>query len=156
MADVSHNGAIYTISASNTFANVPLPITAFPKDTDPFDVPNTDICDLELGTNGDAISWTVQNPIESSLSVIPATDDHETLQAIYNANRTEKGSPSANDQITLVRILPNGETTTLKGIMTSGPATTSLASSGKIKTPVYMFKWFRAFRTPALNIAIGF
>lgn len=156
MADVSHNGAIYTISASNTFANVPLPITAFPKDTDPFDVPNTDIGDLELGTNGDAISWSLQNPVESSLAIIPATDDHEILQTIYNANRTEKGSPSANDVITLVRILPNLETTTMIGKITSGPATTSLASSGKIKTPVYMFKWYKIFRTPALNIEIGF
>ena len=156
MADVSHNGAIYTISASNTFANVPLPITAFPKDTDPFDVPNTDIGDLELCTNGDAISWSLQNPVESSLAIIPATDDHEILQTIYNANRTEKGSPSANDVITLVRILPNLETTTMIGKITSGPATTSLASSGKIKTPVYMFKWYKIFRTPALNIEIGF
>ena len=156
MADVSHNGAIYTISASNTFANVPLPISAFPKDTDPFDVPNTEIGDLEIGTNGDDISWSLQNPVESSLAVIPATDDHEILQTIYNANRTEKGSPSANDVITLVRLLPNGETTTMKGRITNGPATTSLASSGKIKTPVYMFKWYKIFRTPALNIEIGF
>ena len=156
MADTSHNGALYTISASNTFANVPLPISAFPKDTDPFDVPNTDIADLELGTNGDAISWTVQNPVESSLAVIPSTDDHEILQTIYNANRSEKGSPGAKDKITLVRILPNGETTTMKGIMTNGPATTSLASSGQIKTTIYSFKWFKVFRTPALLIETGF
>ena len=156
MADTSHNGAIYTISASKTFANVPLPISAFPKDTDPFDVPNTDIADMEIGTNGDDISWDVINPIEASLAIIPATDDHEILQTICNANRAEKGSPSARDKITLVRILPNGETTTMKGRMTSGPATTSLASSGKIKTPVYMFKWYKVFRTPALLIETGF
>lgn len=156
MADTSHNGAIYTISASNTLANVPVPISAFPKDTDPFDVPNTDIADMEIGTNGDVISWTVQNPVESTLAVIPATDDHEILQTIYNANRSEKGSASANDVITLVRILPNGETTTMKGKITSGPATTSLASSGKIKTPTYGFKWFKIFRTPAINIEVGF
>ena len=156
MADVSHNGAIYTISASNTFANLPLPITAFPKDTDPFDVPSTDIGDVEIGTNGDPVSWSVQNPVDSSLAVIPATDDHELLQTIYNANRSEKGSPSRNDVITLVRILPNGETTTMKGKITGGPATTSLASSGKIKTPVYTFKWYKVFRTPALNIEAGF
>lgn len=156
MADTSHNGAIYTISASNTLANVPVPISAFPKDTDPFDVPNTDIADMEIGTNGDEISWTVQNPVESTLAVIPATDDHEILQTIYNANRSEKGSPSAKDVITLVRILPNGETTTMKGKITSGPATTSLASSGKIKTPTYGFKWFKIFRTPAINIEVGF
>ena len=156
MADVSHSGAIYTISASKTTAGVPVPITAFPKDTDPFDVPNSDIADMEIGTNGDDISWTVQNPVESSLAIIPATDDHEILQTIYAANRSEKGSPSANDQITLVRILPNGETTTLKGKIVNGPATTSLGSSGKIKTPVYSFKWFKVFRTPAINIETGF
>lgn len=156
MADVSHNGAIYTISASNTLANVPVPISAFPKDTDPFDVPNTDIADLEIGTNGDSIGWTVQNPVESTLAVIPATDDHEIFQTIYNANRSEKGKRGANDVITLVRILPNGETTTMKGRITSGPATTSLASSGKIKTPTYGFKWFKIFRTPAINIEVGF
>ena len=156
MANVSHNGAVYTISASNTLAGVPVPISAFPKDTDPFDVPNTDIADMEIGTNGDDVSWTVQNPVESSLAIIPATDDHEILQTIYAANRAEKGSPSANDKITLVRILPNGETTTMKGIITNGPATTSLSSSGKIKTPVYSFKWYKVFRTPALNIETGF
>lgn len=156
MADTSHNGAIYTISASNTLANVPVPISAFPKDTDPFDVPNTDIADMEIGTNGNEISWTVQNPVESTLAVIPATDDHEILQTIYDANRSEKGKPSAKDVITLVRVLPNGETTTMKGKITSGPATTSLASSGKIKTPTYGFKWFKIFRTPAVNIEAGF
>ncbi|AHK11691.1 hypothetical protein S141_45 [Shewanella sp. phage 1/41] len=156
MADTSHNGAIYTISASKTLANVPVPISAFPKDTDPFDVPNTDISDMEIGTNGDEITWSIQNPVESTLAVIPATDDHEILQTIYNANRSEKGSPGAKDVITLVRILPNGETTTMKGRITSGPATTSLASSGKIKTPTYGFKWFKVFRTPAINIEVGF
>ena len=156
MADVSHNGAIYTISASNTLANVPVPITAFPKDTDPFDVPNSDIMDIEIGTNGDAITWSVQNPVESTVAIIPATDDHELMQLIFNSNRAEKGSPSANDEITVVRVMPNGETTTFKGRMTGGPATTSLSSSGKIKTPTYSFKWFKVFRTPALIIDIGF
>lgn len=155
MADVSHNGAIYTIAASNTTAGVPLPISAFPKDTDPFDVPDTDIGDMEIGTNGDAIGWQVQNPVESSCAIIPATDDHEIMQRIYDANRAEKGKRGANDTITVVRVLPNKETTTFKGKITSGPSTTSLASSGKIKTPVYKFKWFKVFRTPAIDIEIG-
>lgn len=156
MADTSHNGAIYTISASNTTANVPLPISAFPKDTDPFDVPNSDIADMELGTNGDEITWSVANVVESSCAVIPATDDHEILQRIYDANKAEKGGPSAKDVITVVRILPNGETTTFKGRITNGPSTTSLASSGKIKTPVYTFKWYKVFRTPAIIVDVGF
>lgn len=156
MADVSHNGALYTIAASNTTAGIPIPITAFPKDTDPFDVPNTDIGDMEIGTNGDEIFWSVINPIESTCAIIPGTDDHEIMQTILNANRAEKGKSSAKDKITVVRVLPNGETTTMKGRITNGPATTSLASSGKIKTPTYMFKWFKVFRTPALNIEIGF
>ena len=156
MADVSHNGAIYTISASNTFANVPVPISAFPKDTDPFDVPNTDIGDMEIGTNGDEIAWNMTNPIETTCAIIPATDDHEIMQRILDANRSEKGKIGAKDKITVIRVLPNGETTTMKGRITNGPATTSLASSGKIKTPVYTFKFYKVFRTPAVNIEVGF
>jgi hypothetical protein len=156
MANTSHNGALYTIAASNTTGGIPIPITAFPKDTDPFDVPNTDIGDMEIGTNGDEIFWSVINPIESTCAIIPATDDHEIMQRIYDANRAEKGNSSAKDRITVVRVLPNGETTTMKGRITNGPATTSLASSGKIKTPTYSFKFFKVFRTPAILIEVGF
>ena len=156
MADTSFNGAIYTISASKTTAGIPLPISAFPKDTDPFDVPNSDVGDMEIGTNGDAITWTVQNPVETTVAVIPATDDNEILQRIYDANRAESGSRSAKDTIVVVRVLPNGETTTMKGIITSGPATTSLGSAGKIKTPTYGFKFSKVFRTPAIDIDLGF
>lgn len=156
MADVSHNGALYTIVASNTNANIPLSISAFPKDTDPFDVPNADIADMEVGTNGDEIYWSMAVVTESSCAVIPGTDDHETMQRIYDANKASKGKKSAKDLITVVRILPNGETTTFKGRITSGPSTTSLASSGKIKTPVYGFKWFKVFRTPAIITDTGF
>ena len=156
MADVSHNGATYTIRASNTNADLPLPISAFPKDTDPFDVPNTDIAEMELGTNGDEIYWGMASVAESSCAVIPGTDDHETMQRIFDANDPAKGRRSAKDLITVVRVLPNGETTTFKGRITNGPKTTSLASSGKIKTPVYSFKWFKVFRTPALIVDTGF
>ena len=118
-------------------------------------MPDTDIADIEIGTNGDAITWSVQNPVESSCAIIPATDDHEIMQRIYDANRAEKGNRGANDVITVVRVLPNKETTTFKGKIVGGPATTSLASSGKIKTPVYKFKWYKVFRTPALELEIG-
>lgn len=156
MADTSHNGAVYTISASETTAGVPIPLTAFPKDTDPFAVPNSDIADMELGTNGDEITWNVQNPVEATAAIIPATDDHEIMQRILDANRSEKGKKSAKDKIVIVRVLPNGETTTFKGRITNGPATTSLSSSGKIATPTYSFKFSKVFRTPALDIDIGF
>jgi hypothetical protein len=152
MADTSHNGAVYTIAASKTTAGVPIPMTAFPKDTDPFAVPNSDIADMEIGTNGDEITWGVQNVVESTCALIPATDDHEIMQRICDANRAEKGKISAKDKITVVRVLPNGETTTFKGRMTNGPATTSLSSSGKIATPTYSFKWSKVFRTPAIGI----
>ena len=155
MANTSFNGAIYTISASKTTAGIPIPISAFPKDTDPFEVPNSDVADMEIGTNGNEISWTVQNPVETTVAIIPATLDSEIMQRIYDSNRAENGKRSSNDRIVIVRVLPNGETTTLKGRMTSGPATTSLGSSGKIKTPTYGFKFSEVFRTPALDIDLG-
>lgn len=156
MADVSHNGFVCTLAASKTTAGIPFPVTAVPKDTDPFDFPNVDVADMEIGTNGDPVSWTVINPMESTIALIPVTGDFELLQQIADANRAEKGKPSAGDQITLVRVLPNGETVTAKGILTNVPVAYSLLSSGKIKTPTFGFKWFKVFRTPAINIESGF
>ena len=98
MADVSHTGTIVTVSASNTTGGAPVPITAFPKDTDPFDIPDMDIADAEVGTNGDLISWDVANPIEISMAVIPVTDDYEFLVTLLNLNRAEKNKNCAEAQ----------------------------------------------------------
>ena len=153
MADVSHTGTIVTVSASNTTGGAPVPITAFPKDTDPFDIPDMDVADAEVGTNGDLISWDVANPIEISMAVIPVTDDYEFLVTLLNLNRPEKNKKSAKDLITLVRVLPNGETVTLsKGKLIGGPPASALASSGKIKTGVFRFRFSKMTRTPALDI----
>jgi hypothetical protein len=156
MADVSHNGYACFLAASKTTLGIPFPIMATPKDTDPFDMPNVDVADLEIGTNGDPISWTVINPMESTIALIPATGDYELLQKVADSNRAEKGKPSVRDLMTLTRTLPNGETITAKGYLTNVPVAFSLSSSGKIKTPTFGFKWFKVYRTPSTDIVGGF
>lgn len=152
MADISHFGTVVTISASNTFP-APIPLTAFPRDTDPFDIPELEIAKAELGTNGNMVTWSTPNPVEITLNIIPNTPDHISLGVIFEQNRLQKGKKSAYDKITLVRVMPDGSTLTLSdGKMTSGAPAASLTSDGKIKTPSYKFIFGKMVVTPSVNI----
>lgn len=151
MADISITGTIVTITASTTTGGVPIPLTAFADDTDLFDIPEIDLCEYELGVNGDPIAWTKTMPIEVTLSILPATPDHELLSLITSENRKEKGKTIARDNITLCRVAPNGETVTLSnGKLIKGALTASFTSAGRMKTPTYTFRFAKVLRTPAL------
>lgn len=154
MADISYTGTKIVLTASTTGSGKGFILTAFPKDVDPMEISDVEICDAEMGVNGDIVSWQVASPIDVNLAVIPNTADHEFLSLILANNRTEKDSIHKQDVITLLRKLPNGETTTLwNGRMLSGSATTSLTSSGRIKTVTYKFRFGKMMRTPSLNFS---
>lgn len=157
MADISHTGATVILSASRTFPGAKLTLTSFPKDVDPIEIEDIEIADAEMGTNGDFISWSTANVINVTLSVIPFSADHELLSIILNANRIEKLKISPiTDIIQLVRVLPNGETTTLiNGKLISGPPSTSLQGSGRVKTVSFKFRFGEMVRTPAITSAIS-
>lgn len=149
MADISHTGSVIAITASNTTAGVPIPLTSFPKDVDPIEVNDIDIADAEVGVNGDLVSWSTVNPIDVSVSVIPATLDHEILALIHSQNRVEKFKYNIKDKITLTRLCPNGEMVTWhNGRMVSGAGATSFQSSGRIKTVTYKFRFAKMTVTP--------
>lgn len=151
MTDISHLGTIVTISASNTTADVPLPLTAFPKDTDPVQVPSQVIGSLEIGTNGDIISWSEATPGELTLAVIPGTADHAFLNQLFIENKAEKGKRAANDIISLTRVMPNGAILAAKdGKIVEGPPAMSQASSGRISTVSYRFMFGKIAETPAV------
>lgn len=140
MTDISHLGTVVTISASNTTGGTPVPLSAFPKDTDPVQVTSQTIGSLEVGTNGDAISWSEATPGELTLAVIPGTEDHAFLHQLFQQNKAEKGKRSANDIITMNRILPNGTTLAARdGKIVEGPPALSQASSGRLSTVSYRF-----------------
>lgn len=156
MADVSHAGSVITISASNTTGDVPVPLTAFPKDTDPVDIPVVTLGGLEVGTNGDVITWSSAEPKELNLSMIPNTPDHAFMQRLLQENLVEKGKISANDTITLRRVMPNGAILLCEdGKLMSGPAGLSAASSGKLKTVTYNFMFGKMSETPAVLATTG-
>lgn len=150
MADISHTGTVVSISASNTTGGVPVTLTSFPKDVDPVDIPDIDIADAEVGTNGDLVSWSIASHIDVTLSIIPATLDHEFLAMLHAQNRVEKFKRSAGDKITLSRVCPNGEMVVLYGgRMITGTGAASFQSSGRIKTATYKFRFAKMVRTPA-------
>ena len=140
MADLSHLGAVVTIAASNTTGGNPTTISAFPKDTDPVAIPSITLGGMEVGTNGDAITWSEAAPKELTLAVIPNTPDHAFLQQLLQQNTAEKGKRSANDAITLTRTLPDGSVLSCEdGKLIEGTPATSMASAGRLSTVTYRF-----------------
>lgn len=155
MPDLSHFGTIATILASNTLP-VPVPITHFADDADGMDLPEMTIGEMVMGTNGDAVTWTIAAPIELAVNLIPNTLSHLTMNTIFEANRAEKGKLPARDILTLVRIAPDGSTMTLTGgkIIAGTPAT-SMASSGRLKTAAYKLRFAKMLYTPSPDAVLN-
>lgn len=156
MTDVSHLGTVVTISASNTTGGVPVPMTAFPKDTDPVSVPNITLGGMEVGTNGDAVTWSEANPKELTLALIPNTVDHAFMQQLLQLNTAEKGKRSNNDKITLTRVMPNGAVLLAEeGKLVEGPPAMTQASAGRLNTVSYRFMFGKMNETPATVALAG-
>lgn len=137
--DVSGFGFVLTLIASNTFPSG-FPLSQFADDVDPFDFPVIDVNDVAMGLNGDLISWSKATPLKVTMSVIAGSDDDANLAVLLEANRVGQGKISARDVITVNAVYPSGNTLSLtSGKILSGPSGKSIASAGRIKTPVYMF-----------------
>lgn len=137
--DISGFGLTVRVLASKTFP-VGFTITSFPGDTDPFDLPEIDIAEWEMGLNGDLITWAAPNPIECTLAVTPRSDDDKNLAVLFEANRTSRGKRPARDQITLIGVYPDDATITLsRGKCTRCLPGVAVASSGRMKTMTYSF-----------------
>lgn len=149
MPDISHLGTVVTISASNTTGGVPVPLTAFPKDTDPVSISQLTLGGMEVGTNGDPVTWSEAAPKELTLALIPNTPDHVFMQQLVQQNTAEKGKRSANDKITLTRVMPNGAVLVAEdGKLVEGAPGTSQSSSGRLNTVQYRFMFGKMSETP--------
>jgi hypothetical protein len=139
MQDVSFNGTLIRIKASNSFPNGAT-LNMFSDDTDPFDIPGIDIAEAVMELNGKLIWWSKAAPLVVNISATPNSDEDKILSAIFEANRVSLGKLSARDKITLVKVDPAGATSTLlDGVMTKGMPGTSASSNGRLKTKVYSF-----------------
>jgi hypothetical protein len=141
MQDVSGFGLRIRLTASVTFP-AGITLTQFADDADPFDLPSIQVADKAMGLNGDLVVWSRANPINTTVNIIPNTEDDRNLAALLNANRVSRGKNSSRDVITMVGIYPDGRTVTLSnGKITDGAPGISVASAGRMKTKAYQFSF---------------
>lgn len=148
--DISGFGTKVTLQSVPTFP-AGITVTQFADDADSLDSPNQTIGEAAMGVNGDMVFWSkaIVNPIE--LNVIPDSLDDQNLATLFALNKVGKGKISAQDLIQIVITYPNGATATfINGKITEGPATSSVANSGRKKTKKYMFKFENYVTTPAV------
>lgn len=139
--DISGYGASVRVLASNTFP-IGVDITEFADDADPIDFSLLEITNKAMGLNGNKVSWTVANPIEEVMNLIPGSDDDKNMQRLFEANRAGRGKASAKDVITVVLTYPDGGVTTLSGgTCDSFMPARSFASEGRMKSMPYNFSF---------------
>lgn len=141
MQDISAFGIRVRLVASVTFP-AGIDVTQFADDADSLDVPSQQIADKAMGVNGDLITWSKANPLNTTLNIIPASDDDRNLSVLLEANRVSRGKRGARDVITMTAVYPDGTTQTWSlGRITDGVPGKSLASSGRMKSKAYMFSF---------------
>jgi hypothetical protein len=139
MENISGFGLSLNIIGSTTFP-AGFTVTQFADDADPFDLPSIQIMDKAMGLNGDLVTWSVAQPLNVSINVIPDSEDDRNLAILLEANRVGRGKNSARDDITMVGIYPDGSTVNLSpGKITDGIPSSGIASAGRKKTKAYSF-----------------
>jgi len=137
--DVSGFGLRLRITASRTFP-AGFTVTQFADDADPFDLPSIQIADKAMGLNGDLVTWSKANPINTTVNVIPGSEDDRNLAVLLEANRVGRGKSGARDTITMTGTYPDGRSVTLsQGVITDGMPGNSVASAGRLKSKTYAF-----------------
>lgn len=147
--NVSGFGFRVRLRASVTFPTG-FDVTQFADDSDPFDTPEIQVADKKMGLNGELIIWSVASPIEVKIAVVPGSDDDVNLAILLEANRVGAGKASAQDEIDLVGLYPQGNDLSLVGgAITNGPVGSSIASAGRMKSKVYSFTFENRAGAPA-------
>ncbi|CNI48398.1 phage tail fiber protein [Yersinia pekkanenii] len=139
--DISGFGLTINIRTSKTFP-AGFNVTQFADDADPLDSPSQQLADVGMGLNGDMVSWSVAQPLQVTINVIPNSEDDKNLAILAEANRIAKGKRSLNDEITMAILYPSGTSRTLSfGVITDAMIGNSAASAGRLKSKPYVFKF---------------
>lgn len=149
--NISGFGLSATITASNTFPNG-ITITAFADDADSMDSPDFTYADTGSGTNGHMVIWSKPGGLELAFNVIPTSEDDVNLSALFEANRVGLGKSSARDTIGVVVTYPDSSRATFtNGTVLVGSLLPQLASSGRLKSRMYRFKFESMTKTGATS-----
>lgn len=139
--NVSGFGLTVNIRASKTFP-AGFDLTQFADDADPFDAPSQQIADAAMGLNGHMLTWSIANPLQLGVNVIPNGSDDRNLATLLEANRPALGKRPVGDIITLTATYPDGRVRTWSGgVITDGVPANSIASAGRMKSKPYQFKF---------------
>lgn len=139
--NISGNGTIINLVASFTFP-AGIVLTAFADDADPIDLPTVQMGDAAKGLNADMVAWSTPNVIPATINIIPGSPDDRLLNILLQANTPGKFKFNSRDRISAAIYYPNGSFSFLSdGIITSGMVANSVASSARLKTKPYEFKF---------------
>ena len=137
--DISGFGLGIHLIASNTYP-VGIQLSQFADDADPMDIPAIELAQVAMGLNGDLVTWSTANPIQTSLNMIPNSEEDTLLSVLAERNRVGRGKTSARDVIQLVAVYPDGKIITFtQGKITTAPPGRSVASAGRLKSNNYVF-----------------
>lgn len=147
--DISGFGLQANLVASNTFPQGII-LTQFADDADPLDIESIQLADKAMGLNGDMVRWSKATPIPVTLNMIAGSEDDRNLAILAEANRVGQGKQSAQDELTLTIIYPNGVQITLDGgLITDAMSGSGVASAGRLKTKPYKFAFQNRTGGPA-------
>jgi hypothetical protein len=139
--DISAFGLKVVLTASETFPSG-ITLTQFPDDVNPVDSPAIQLRDVASGLNGDMVVWSKANPVPLTIAVLPNTEDDRNLSILASANRAAAGRFPAQDEINVTVTYPDGTVTRfVRGVVTDGILGRPVASSGRITTKPYTFKF---------------
>lgn len=139
MVDVSGHGLRVLLIAIPTFP-AGIDITEFTDDVDALNSPNVTIREWAMGLNGDLITWKTPNAVEITLGVIPNSEADKNLGILFDVERPGKNKLSLSNNISLYVQYPDGKKKLLAlGVMTGGPALSTVTSDKRIQSKEYSF-----------------
>ncbi len=140
MTDISVLGGKIRLIFSQSFP-VGFDVTQFSDDQDPFDFPDLTIAESAMGVNGNLVTYSVANPVELNIAVIPDwTGDARNLAIAFDNNRPGANKLAVRDVVTaIITTADNLIVSLINGKMMSGVSLPSGQSSGRYKTLSFKF-----------------
>lgn len=139
MFDVSTTGASVTIKSTVTLP-VPVPITHFADDKEPFQIDDQEITGHGMGINGDLVVYTKPVPVTCSVSVVANSPDDIALYTLFRMNKCTSAT-HAFDIVDMSIVIPNiaKPFRYVNGKILAGPPGPTSSNDGKNQSHTYKF-----------------